>query len=129
MEHVRRHEVPDATTRHTQLHHRKRDAGAMARHDPLTRELVTPLARSHGDTAITVCNPFAMLHEACLCDGYAAVFRAVHSARPSPYDDHWNILIYNDEITHIPFQSGGYTRKCYSVYWTLVEMGDAAMCS
>ena len=102
MEHVRRHGVPDATSKRSQLRARQRDAGAMARHGPLTHELMLPLAPPHGDTAITVCNPIAMLHEACLCEGFAAVFLAAHSARPSSYDDPWNILVYNDEIAHNP---------------------------
>ena len=129
LEHVRRHGVPDATSSRSQRRARHHDAGVMTRHGPLTHELMLPLAPPHGDTAITVCNPLAMLHEACLCEGFAVVFRAAHSARPSSYDDPWNILVYNDEIAHNPFQSGEDTRKCHAVYWTLVELGDEAMCS
>jgi hypothetical protein len=69
-----------------------------------------------------------MLHEACRhCDGFATVFKAAHAAHPSSPDAPWGIVLYNDEIAHNPFQSGEDTRKCHGVYWTLLELGEAAL--
>ena len=100
----------------------------MTPHGPLTHPLVLPLEAPHGDTAITVCNPMAMLYEACLrCDGFAHVFRTAHEANPSSPDGPWHIILYNDEIGHNPFASGEDERKCHGVYWTLLELGEAAI--
>ena len=99
LENVQRLGIPEATSRRSQLRARKAAATIMTPHGNLTRPLTLPLEAPYGETAITVCNPCAMLYEVCRrSDAFANVFNVSHAARPSSPDEPWGIIIYNDEI-------------------------------
>ena len=81
-------------------------------------------------TELTIVNPFAQLWVATKrCEGFSTMLKERLDAKPSSYEDPWRFIIYSDEVVPGNQLSFHNLRKCWVLYYSFMEFGEATLCN
>ena len=79
---------------------------------------------------MNVVNVFAQLWVATKeCAGFATMIAARLVTTPSTYERPWRFIIYADEVVPGNQLSFHNMRKCWVIYWSFMEFGEATLCN
>jgi hypothetical protein len=123
---VRRHGVPEASSRTTQMRYRSAAARRGTSYGPLVRDFTLPLVEDNGESSseiVSIQDPFAMMHVAATeCPTFGKYLLDACRQHPSDPQNPWGLIVYADEIGHNPLLSKD-PRKVQAIYYSYAELG------
>lgn len=82
---------------------------------------------SGGLSPMVFINPFAMLHKAATCPGFASLLENQFRQDDCSPEHPWRIILYTDEVVPGNQLSIDNLRKMWVAYWSFMELGPAAL--
>ena len=86
------------------------------------------ISKAGGELLIPIAHPFAMLHASMLASpSLQTLFGTKLAEHPCSPEHPWNLIIYSDEVTPGNVLSTSNKRKFQAVYFSWLELGQAAL--
>lgn len=127
VEYIRRHGMPQASSRPTQYRARKEICNKMTPYGTIVQKVSVPLAKG-GDAMVSMQAPLPYFYHNCEQSiTYARIVREALRRKPSTAAEPWNIIIYQDGVDPSDMGAEHHTRSACAWYWSFAELGIYAL--
>jgi len=123
---AREHGIPEISDRRAIREARDEQMQEVTPYGSALMELPVVL-KDGSETSLLCVNPFAHLHLAARCEGFAALLQETLRTKACTFDQPWSLIIYSDEVVPGNQLAGHNSRKVWVLYWSLLEFGVATL--